>query len=248
MAIFRRQKLIIISLLFYWPTLFVLAHIQILPVVRKAGISDKSLHFMAYLVLVFLLWCAISPDRKVNWRKPAAWWVLLVTVCYGVIDELLQGVVVGRSCDVMDFFADVVGVVTGLILLTFFTFWPAFLVVTGIIIYALTNLTRTNLANLLPPAANVAFYLFAYGLFTMLWIQNISLFLPSKAPKLKWLVVASALPIGFLIAVKLFSVISGRDFRLQDVIIAAVGIVAVVVTIYLIDLFRCRRARASADT
>ena len=248
MALFRRQKLIIISLLFYWPALFVLAHIPIPPVVRKAGVSDKCLHFMAYLVLVFLLWCAINPDRKVNWRKAAAWWVLVVTVLYGVIDELLQGVVVGRSCDVMDFFADLGGVTTGLILLTFFTFWPAFLVVTGITIFALTNLTRTSLADLLPPAANLAFYLFAYGFFTMLWIQNISLFLSSKAPKLKWLIVASILPIGYLVAVKLFSVISGRDFRLQDVIIAAVGIAAIVVTIYLFNLFRCRRARASADT
>jgi VanZ family protein len=248
MALFRRQKLIIISLLFYWPTLFVLAHIPIPPVVRRAGVSDKCLHFIAYLVLVFLLWCAISPDRKVKWRKAAAWWVLLVTVLYGVIDELLQGVVVGRSCDIMDFFADLGGVTTGLILLTFFTFWPAFFVVTGITIFALTNLTRTSLSDLLPPAANLAFYLFAYGFFTMLWIQNISLFLPSKAPKLKWLIVASALPIGFLVAVKLFSVISRRDFRLQDVIIAAIGIAAVVITIYLIGLFRCRRPLASADT
>jgi VanZ family protein len=210
--------------------------------------SDKSLHFIAYLVLVFLLWCAISPDRKVNWRKAAAWWVLLVMVCYGVIDELLQGVVVGRSCDAMDFLADLVGVTTGLILLTFFTFWPAFLVVTGIIIYALTNLVRTSLSDLLPPAANLAFFLCAYGFFTMLWIQNISLFLPSKAPKLKWLIVASALPMGFLVTVKLFSIFAGRDFRQRDVIIAAVGIVAVVITIYLIGLFRCRRTQASPDT
>ncbi len=247
MAIFRRQKLIKISLLFYWPTLFVLAHIQIPSAVRKAGVSDKSLHFIAYLALVFLLWFTLSPDRKVNWRRAAAWWVLLVIVCYGVIDELLQGVVPGRSCDAMDFVADLVGALTGLILLAFFTFWPAFLAVTGIVIFALTNLTRTSLSDLLPPAANLAFYLFSYGFFTMLWIQNISLFPFSKTSKLKWLIVASALPIGFLGAVKLLSVIFKRDFRLQDMLMAAVGIAAVVITIYLIELFRCRRAQASAD-
>jgi VanZ family protein len=247
MALFRRQKLIIISLLFYWPTLFVLAHIPIPPVVRRAGVSDKCLHFIAYLVLVFLLWCAISPDRKVKWRKAAAWWVLLVTVCYGVIDELLQGVVVGRSCDIMDFFADLEGVITGLILLTFFTFWPAFFVVTGITIFALTNLTRVNLADLLP-VTYTAFLLFSHGFLAILWIQNMQLFLPFKAPKLKWLIVASALPMGFLVTVKLFSIFADRDFRQRDVIIAAVGIAAVVVTIYLVGLFRCRRARVSADT
>jgi hypothetical protein len=215
--------------------------------VREAGVSDKSLHFMAYLVLVFLMWCAINPDKKVNWRKASVWWVLLISLCYGVIDELLQGVVAGRSCDIMDFFADLCGVLTCLILLTFFTFWPAFLAVTGIVIFALTNLARVGLSDFLPSAANVAFFLFAFAFFTMLWIQNIHLFLPTKAPKFKWLLSASILPVGFLVAVKLFSVISERDFRWQDVIVAAAGILTAVITVYLIELFRCRRAQTSAD-
>jgi hypothetical protein len=121
-------------------------------------------------------------------------------------------------------------------------------VVSGIIIYALTILARTSLSDLLSPAANLAFFLLAYGFFTMLWIQNMHLFLPFKAPKLKWLIVASALPMGFLVTVKLFSIFAGRDFRQRDVIIAAVGIAAVVITTYLIGLFRCRRTRVSADT
>ncbi|MHC4543000.1 MAG: VanZ family protein [Planctomycetota bacterium] len=247
MPVSRRQKLVIISLLIYWPVIFILAHIPIPQLVRKAGVSDKIIHFVAYLALVFLFWFAVSPGRKVNWRRATAWWVLLVMVCYGVIDELLQGVVVGRSCDAMDFLADLAGVITGLILFAFFTFWPAFLVVTGITIFAMTNLSRINLADLLP-VTYVAFLLFSYGFFALLWIQNMHLYLSLKAPKLKWLIVALALPIGFLVAVKLFSIISGRDFRLQDVIIAAIGIAAVVITIYLIALFRCRRIQASTDT
>ena len=245
MAISRKQKPIIISLLIYWPTLFVLAHIPIPQLVRKAGVSDKIIHFVAYLVLVFLLWFVISPGRKVNWRRATAWWVFFGAVCYGVLDELLQGVVVGRSCDVMDFLADMTGVLTGLILFAFFTFWPAFLVVTGITIFALTNLTHVNLADLLP-VTYLVFLLFSYGFFAALWIQNMHLFLSLRAPKIKWLIAASALPICFLAAVKIFSVFTGRDFRWQDVIIAAVGIAAVVITAYLFGLFRCRRVRASA--
>ena len=246
MAVSRRQKLIVVSLLFYWPALFVLAHIPIPQLVREAGVSDKSLHFIAYLALIFLLWFAISPYRKVGWRRAATWWVLLVMVSYGIIDELLQGVVVGRSCDAMDFFADLAGVLAGLFIFAFFTFWPAFLMVTGITIFALTNLSRVNLADLLP-VTYVVFHLFAYGFFAVLWLRNMNLFPPIKAPKLKWLVVASAPPIGFLVAVKLFSIISGRDFRLRNFIIAAVGIAAVVTTIYLIDLFCFRRAQSSTD-
>ncbi len=239
MALSRRQKLTIIALLIYWPAIFILAHIPIPELVRKVGVSDKVLHFIAYLVLVFLLWFAVSPDMKVNWRRAAAWWVLLVIVWYGVIDEVLQGFVAGRNCDVWDFFADLAGVVTSLILFTFFSFWPAFLVVTGITIFALSNLTRVNLVDLLP-VTNVAFHLFAYAFFAMLWIRNMHLFLPLKAPNVKWLILASVLPTGLLLAVKVFSVISGRGGTIQDVIIAAVGTAAVVITIYLTSLFHRR--------
>ena len=237
MALSRRQKLTIISLLLYWPIIFVLAHIRVPQSVREAHVSDKSLHFLAYLVLVFLLWFAIRPDRTVNWRRAAIWWVLLVIAGYGVVDELLQGFVVGRSCDVMDFFANLTGVLTGLILFTFLTFWPALLVVTGIVIFVSANLTQANLADLLP-VTNATFHLFAYAFFTMLWIRHIHHFLSLKAPKPKWLMVALALPTGFLLAVKLFSLISGKNFAAPDVIISAVGIATVVGITYLTALFR----------
>ncbi|OHB63452.1 MAG: hypothetical protein A2168_03840 [Planctomycetes bacterium RBG_13_50_24] len=246
MIVSRRQKLIIILLLTYWPALFVLAHIPIPQLVRKADVSDKNLHFIAYLILVFLLWFAFSPDRKVSGRRVAVWLVFAAGICYGVLDELLQGVVAGRSCDVMDFVADLTGVITGLIIFTFFTFWPALLIVTGITVFALTNLARVSLADLLP-AANVAFHLSAYAFFAALWIQNINLFSSIRAPKIKWLIVASVLPLCFLAAVKFFSVAAGRDFRWQDVVIAAAGILAVVVATYLFAFVRCRRIETSAD-
>ncbi|GAG33646.1 unnamed protein product, partial [marine sediment metagenome] len=160
MALSRRQKLIIISLLVYWPGIFILAHIPIPRLVYKAQVSDKGIHFLAYLILVFLLWFAISPNKKVSWRKAAVWWVLLVVVWYGVVDELLQGYV-GRSCDVMDFFANLVGTLAGLILFSFFTFWPVLLVVVGTTIFTLTNLARANMADLLP-ITDAVFHLFAH--------------------------------------------------------------------------------------
>jgi len=235
MVLSHRQKLTIISLLVYWPGIFILAHIPIPRVVYKAQVSDKSLHFLAYLILTFLLWFAISPTQKVNWRKATVWWILIVVVWYGVVDELLQGYI-GRSCDVMDFFANLAGTLAGLILFSFLTFWPVALVVTATTIFTLTNFTRANLADLVP-VTNAMFHLFAYGFFTMVWIRYIHLFLPMKAPKPKRVIAALALPIGFLLTVKLFSIIFGKDLGVQDVIISVVGITAVA-TIYLIALFR----------
>ncbi len=241
MVLSHQQKLTVILLLVYWPTIFILAHIPIPQLVYKAQVSDKGLHFLVYLILTFLLWFTISPSRKVNWRKAAVWWVLLVVVWYGVADEVLQGYV-GRNCDIRDFSADLVGTLAGLILFSFLTFWPVLLVVTGIAIFILTDFIHANLAELVP-ITNTMFHLFGYGFFTILWIQNMHLFLPMKAPKPKWMIAALVLPIGFLLTVKLFSVIFGKVFVAKDVIVAVAGITAVVATIYLIALFRKGLAR-----
>ena len=242
MALSRQHKLIIISLVFYWAALFILAHIPIPQLVRKADVSDKGLHLLAYMILSFLLFSAINPYKKVNWRKATVWWVLLVIVCYGVIDEVLQNYVAGRSCDIKDFVADLAGTFTGLIMLSVFTFWGVFLVVTGVTIFGLTNIARANLADLLP-GINTAFHLFAYALFTLLWILFVTRGTGHGAQKLmaskpKWLIVASIPPVGFLLLVKLGSLILGRSFAITDVIVSAVGIVAVVATIFISGLIR----------
>lgn len=238
MTLSLRQKLTIISLLLYWPTIFVLAHIPIPQLVYKAQVSDKTLHLITYLVLVFLLWFAVSPEEKVNWHKAAVWWVLLITAGYGGVDELLQGCV-GRSCDIKDFLANVVGVIGGLILFSFLTFQPALLAVTGITIFCLTNLARANLAELVP-VTNAMFHLLAYAVFTMLWIRQIHPLL-SKTSKLKRLIIALAVPIGLLAVVKLFSVISGRYFTVFGVIISGTGIAAVAIGYVFICSKRLRR-------
>jgi len=232
-----RQKLIIIVLLLYWPIIFVLAHIPIPQLVYKAQVSDKTLHLVVYLILVFLLWFAVSPDKKVNWSKAAVWWVFLITAGYGGIDEILQGYV-GRSCDIKDFLADLVGVGLGLILFSFLRFQPALLTVTGIVIFCLTNTARANLAELVP-VTNAMFHLFAYAIFTMLWIRQIHLVV-SKTSKLKRLIIALAVPTGLLLVVKLFSAISGRYFTLFDVITSIAGI-AVAAAGYVFICPKCSR-------
>ena len=237
MTLSLRQKLIIISLLLYWPAIFVLAHIPIPQLVYKAQVSDKTLHLVVYLILVFLLWFAVSPDKKVNWGKAAVWLVFLIMAGYGGVDELLQGYV-GRSCDIKDFLANLVGVSGGLILFSFLTFWPALLAVTGITIFCLTNLARANLTELVP-VTNAMFHLLAYAVFTMLWIRQIHP-LPSKMSMPKRLIIALAVPIGLLLVVKLFSVVSGRYFTVFDVIISGAGI-AIAPVGYVFICSKCSR-------
>jgi VanZ family protein len=250
MALSRQQRLIIITLVFYWPTLFILSHIPMPQLVCQADVSDKALHFLAYLILTFLLWSAINPNKKVNWRprvflskkRAGAWWILLVVVLYSICDELLQSYVRGRSCDAMDFVANLAGTLTGLIMLSVFTFRPACLVVTGVTIFGLTNIARVNMADLMP-VTNTAFHFFAYAFFTLLWIQYIQHLTKLVAPRPKWLIVASTLPMSLLMAVKLGSLILGRSCTVTDVLVSAIGIAIVVGTIFLIVFFRQRHTK-----
>ena len=202
--------------------------------------SDKTLHFIAYFVLVFLLWFSIAADKKVNWRRAAAWWVLLVVVWYGVFDEWLQGYV-GRDPDIMDFFADAGGALACLVLLSIFPFWSVSLIVTGVIIFVLTNPVRPNVVALLP-VSDVIIHLFGYGLFSILWIRGMQQLLPVRAPQVRWLMWALALPAVFLLVVRLLSAITGRGFGLLGAIISLAGITVVVATVFLMALFRRKRA------
>jgi VanZ family protein len=232
MALSFKQKLPIIPLLLYWPTIFILTLI----LENIPHLSDKTLHYLAYLILVFLLWFAVSPNKRANWRRTTVWWVLLVTAGYGAFDEWLQGYV-GRQPDIMDFAADLAAVLTGLILLSLFQFWPASLILTGAAILVLTNLMQVNLAGQ-QSLLNAIFHLFAYVIFSLLWIRYMCDLALVKAPAPKWLIGAFAMPTIFLLGVESFSAITSGGFRLQDIIISAIGIITVVSTVFLTALLR----------
>lgn len=261
MILSHQRKIAVGLLILYWPALFVLAHIPIPRVVRQANVSDKSLHFLAYLILTFLIWFAVSGDRKVKWRRAAPWLVLFIIALYGILDEWLQTYISERSCDIRDYFTDLVGAVTALILSSFFTFWPAGLAVTSIFIFGVNNVTRANLADMLPKI-NAVFHFFAYAILTFFWIQCMRLFCRSafgiqssgmhairrsvpilqkdsrmetgrQHSKARWLILALAGPVGFLIFVELFSVLTGKEVALSEIIASFAAIAAVVIGFYI---------------
>lgn len=238
MTLLHRRKLVILSLLFYWPVIFILAHIPLPELVSRVQVSDKVLHFLGYLILTFLLWFAISPVRKVNWRRANVWFVLSAVAAYGAVDELLQSYV-GRNCDLMDFLANTTGALTGLILFSFFTFRTALLFVSGIAVFLLTNLTSINLNDQLP-VTNMVLHLLGYGLFTVVWLQYIYHYIPAQAPQRKWLLMAAALPAALLAVVKAFSVIVGRSSSVREIVISVAAIAAVLAANYLRAVLRKR--------
>ncbi|HCO96786.1 MAG TPA: hypothetical protein DIU00_23075 [Phycisphaerales bacterium] len=246
MTLTRQQKIATFVLAIYWPALFILTHIPIPGVIQEADVSDKSLHFLAYLILAFLLRAAVSGEQKVSWRKAAPWLVLFVIVVYGILDEWLQSYVVGRSSDIRDFFADMVGTFVCLILCSFLAFWSAGLIVTATVIFSTKNIEQANLAELLP-VTNAVFHLFAYAILTVMWIRCTHLFLAVKAHQTKWLIPALAGPTGFLLFVKLFSVIVGKDITLSDTIISFGAITTVVTAYYLRSSFQKKQSAENGN-
>jgi VanZ family protein len=173
MGLKLRKKMVLVALALYWPTLFVLSHIPMPRVMYEARISDKTLHFIAYFILVFLFWGSVSPYERVHWRKVKVWWVLVAVVWYGAIDEWLQGFVQGRTVDIRDFYTDLLATVASLVLLSVLSFWPALLWVTGGSILILSICAQAKMQQYMPHAY-LGFQVGAYTFFTAQWILFIA--------------------------------------------------------------------------
>jgi VanZ family protein len=236
-ALSRRHKLVLAALLLYWPGIFVATHVPQMPrwVGQIAG-SDKVLHFVAYLLLSFLFWFAVNPDNKVNWRKPAVWWILLAVVWYGVIDEWLQ-MYVGRDTDVRDFQADLAGAITGLAILTVANFWPASLVIAGGGIFALTNVTRAHPVTT-GPRMDLVLCVCGYAFLTLLWLRYMHHFLPAKPPQARWLLGAVAFPFGLMAAFEVFCAVTGEGLSPVWVLLSSGAILVAVVPFFIYGLFK----------
>lgn len=236
MAMVRRQKTLIAALVLYWPTLFILTHIPIPDVVRRAHVSDKSLHFLSYMILTFLLWSALRPFEKVHWRRPAAWCLWLAALVYALADEYLQSFVAGRSPDPHDLLANAAGAFAGLAIPALVSFGPGSLIVTGTTIYTLAVFTRANLTRLLP-VTSTALHLATYGLFTLLWIGYLGPSSPGKRSRRNWLLRASSVPMALLVVTKVSAIVSGKELEGWEIVAAASGILGGIVIMALWEAF-----------
>lgn len=230
MRLTLRQKIIIVILSTYWVALLIATHIPLPKIIYQAHVSDKWLHFLSFMNLVFLLWFSFRPDDKVHWRQRLVWLLLLVVCVYGGLDELTQPYF-GRTCDLFDFLANVAAIITGLLIVTFLSFWQALPVLLAITIFGVTNLARANLSKLIP-ISDILFHIFAYAGFTLCWIQFMRIYLP-RVTGIWRLLVAIGIPVSLLLVVKTASLLTGRHFAATDLLFAVLGISGVVSVSYL---------------
>lgn len=114
-SIKRKSLLIIISV--YWGIIFLGTSIPGTTLKYIPRYSDKLKHLVAYLILTFLLyWFYFIKNKKTDLSRKQITFLAILTSVYGILDELHQLLIPGRSCDIGDWFADVIGVILGLII------------------------------------------------------------------------------------------------------------------------------------
>jgi VanZ family protein len=94
--------------------IFVISSFEVqVPGVRHIPLRDKGLHFVEYGVLGWL--CARAAAR--SWPTAPAWrtatFAVFVSFLFGLSDEIHQALVPGRSPELGDVIADVVGGAAG---------------------------------------------------------------------------------------------------------------------------------------
>lgn len=101
-----------ILLLVYWAALATGTHVPAY-VLGPASYNDKVAHFLGYCGLAFLMCFTWATHRLFRLRSALVIWG--VVIIYGVVDELLQIPVPGRTGDVMDWVADASGALLGIL-------------------------------------------------------------------------------------------------------------------------------------
>jgi len=107
-----RARIATAALAVYWIGLFVLTHLPRGPRLLFPH-ADKAAHAAGYAGLAFLLALAVMRGRQIT---PTVFAVLFAVACfYGAVDELMQIPIPTRNASLADLFADVWGVLGGLV-------------------------------------------------------------------------------------------------------------------------------------
>ena len=78
--------------------------------------GDKLFHLVQYFVLGILLIRAFDYSNFNVSLAKIVFLAIIIAICIGVLDELHQRFVPGRSCDIFDFLVDCVGSFAGIFL------------------------------------------------------------------------------------------------------------------------------------
>jgi len=107
-----------LPLIVYWIILFTATSIPAQSV-PSFGVGDKFNHFFAYFILAVLLYLTLSfQEKSLLIQSNDALLTILIVLLYGVLDELHQMLIPGRSAEFLDWAADAVGAICGVLIIS----------------------------------------------------------------------------------------------------------------------------------
>ncbi len=223
MKLSKEKKFFTAVLLFYWLGLIIATHIPVPMWVRYMGVSDKAMHFTAYMVLTLLLWLAFCFDIKANWCKFQPWLVLIFIFLHGIADELTQHFIAGRSTDPVDLFADMLGAAAAMTIATFISGYNATMVLTAIAPVFLPAIVKAKLVK--QDSITEAFlYAIVFAIITGAWVQYLSIILKLDYRKFKYLPFYAGGPMLALAFVKIYAVLTNKPFGYEPILWSFVSI------------------------
>jgi VanZ family protein len=107
------KKFLFAALAFYWIILLLATSLptESLP---DLGGGDKIKHFSAYMILSVLLTLSLLVQERSRFLSKYAFIIsVVIASVYGFFDEIHQMYIPGRSCEFLDWVADVGGAITG---------------------------------------------------------------------------------------------------------------------------------------
>jgi VanZ family protein len=114
----NKSRLVYLPLIVYWIILFTATSIPAQSV-PSFGVGDKFNHFFAYFILAILLYLTLSfQEKSIFTQRNAALLTIAIILLYGVLDELHQMLIPGRSAEFLDWAADAIGAICGVLIVS----------------------------------------------------------------------------------------------------------------------------------
>lgn len=115
------RKALFFPLIVYWIILFIGTSLPSDHISDIFAVTDKLKHFSAYLVLAFLINLNFHfQDKNVKLAQYSLIITFFLCVTYGMLDELHQMWIPNRSAELMDWLADSLGSIVGILVSTGF--------------------------------------------------------------------------------------------------------------------------------
>ena len=223
MKLSKERKLFTIVLVFYWLGIFVATHIPVPGWTRKMGMSDKTMHFAAYLILTLLLWFSINFEQKANWKKLWPWLLSVIILLYGFADELLQHFT-KRSIDFADFVANALGLAAAMAVITLLPGRHAIMILATVCPFFLPAIVRSQLITQNSPLEGLS-YLAGFAIVTIAWAKYLSWVHNLNFRQLKYMPLFFAGPAGTVVILKLYAGFTDKPFGTTALLIALGSII-----------------------